>query len=147
MGKGDIRSRRGKIWRGTTGVTRPRKRKRTALRPVAPVRKVKALKDLPKIAEDTIVKKTVVETVNPLREESLNQAAETSVIETVQPVTEVIAAEAPQIEADPVTETVVAETETKSKTKKAPALKKPAAKKAPAVKKPAAKKTTAKKKK
>ncbi len=27
MGKGDIRSRRGKIWRGTYGVTRPQKTK------------------------------------------------------------------------------------------------------------------------
>jgi len=26
MGKGDRRSRRGKIWRGTTGVSRPKKR-------------------------------------------------------------------------------------------------------------------------
>jgi 30S ribosomal protein S31 len=27
MGKGDRRSRRGKIWRGTSGKTRPKKRK------------------------------------------------------------------------------------------------------------------------
>jgi 30S ribosomal protein S31 len=27
MGKGDQRSRRGKIWRGTNGKTRPKKRK------------------------------------------------------------------------------------------------------------------------
>jgi len=27
MGKGDRRTRRGKIWRGTTGKTRPKKRK------------------------------------------------------------------------------------------------------------------------
>ncbi|HVP56587.1 MAG TPA: 30S ribosomal protein THX [bacterium] len=27
MGKGDRRSRRGKIWRGTSGKTRPRKKK------------------------------------------------------------------------------------------------------------------------
>ena len=29
MGKGDRRSRRGKIWRGSTGVTRPKKKKKT----------------------------------------------------------------------------------------------------------------------
>jgi 30S ribosomal protein S31 len=28
MGKGDIRSRRGKIWRGTTGKSRPKKKNR-----------------------------------------------------------------------------------------------------------------------
>ncbi|RMD92996.1 MAG: 30S ribosomal protein THX [Calditrichaeota bacterium] len=28
MGKGDRRSRRGKIWRGTTGKTRPKKKKK-----------------------------------------------------------------------------------------------------------------------
>jgi 30S ribosomal protein S31 len=29
MGRGDIRSRRGKIWRGTTGKRRPKKKNRT----------------------------------------------------------------------------------------------------------------------
>ena len=28
MGKGDIRTKRGKIWRGTTGKTRPKKKKK-----------------------------------------------------------------------------------------------------------------------
>jgi 30S ribosomal protein S31 len=28
MGKGDQRSKRGKIWRGTTGKTRPKKKKK-----------------------------------------------------------------------------------------------------------------------
>ncbi len=28
MGKGDIRTKRGKIWRGTTGKTRPKKNKK-----------------------------------------------------------------------------------------------------------------------
>ncbi len=28
MGKGDIRTRRGKIWRGTTGKLRPKKKKK-----------------------------------------------------------------------------------------------------------------------
>ena len=28
MGKGDRRTRRGKIWRGTTGKTRPKKKKK-----------------------------------------------------------------------------------------------------------------------
>lgn len=27
MGKGDIRTKRGKIWRGTTGKSRPKKKK------------------------------------------------------------------------------------------------------------------------
>ncbi len=30
MGKGDRKTRRGKIWRGTFGKTRPRKKKNTA---------------------------------------------------------------------------------------------------------------------
>ena len=30
MGKGDIRTKRGKIWRGTTGKTRPKKKKPAA---------------------------------------------------------------------------------------------------------------------
>ena len=31
MGKGDLRTKRGKIWRGTTGKTRPKKKnKKTA---------------------------------------------------------------------------------------------------------------------
>lgn len=30
MGKGDIRSKRGKIWRGTNGKTRPKRRKKGA---------------------------------------------------------------------------------------------------------------------
>lgn len=128
MGKGDIRTRRGKIWRGTTGVTRPRKHKRAGLRPVAPVRKVKALKDLPKAVSEPIVKKQVIETV--------------PVIETVQPVVNAVTAEVPQIVSEPVTEKASAKTETKPKAKKATAVKK-----APAAKKSVAKKTPAKKKK
>jgi 30S ribosomal protein S31 len=31
MGKGDRKSRRGKIWRGTTGKHRPKKRKETVV--------------------------------------------------------------------------------------------------------------------
>lgn len=45
MGKGDIRSRRGKVWRGTTGVTRPRKRKKNCAI-ARSSRKVKGLKAL-----------------------------------------------------------------------------------------------------
>jgi 30S ribosomal protein S31 len=30
MGKGDIRTKRGKIWRGTNGKTRPKKKKPAA---------------------------------------------------------------------------------------------------------------------
>jgi 30S ribosomal protein S31 len=35
MGKGDKRSRRGKIWRGTFGKSRPRKKKKIAEKPNA----------------------------------------------------------------------------------------------------------------
>jgi 30S ribosomal protein S31 len=31
MGKGDKKTRRGKIWRGTTGKSRPKKRKETVV--------------------------------------------------------------------------------------------------------------------
>jgi 30S ribosomal protein S31 len=42
MGKGDRRSRRGKIWRGTTGKTRPKKKKAApGKRPAAPVKSTK----------------------------------------------------------------------------------------------------------
>lgn len=35
MGKGDRRTRRGKIWRGATGVTRPKKKKKRKAKPQA----------------------------------------------------------------------------------------------------------------
>ncbi len=123
MGKGDIRTRRGKIWRRTYGVTRPRRWK-TVVRPHAATRKVKTLKDLPKAVAEPIVKKPVVETV--------------PVIEKVQPVIEGITAQVPQIVAEPVTGTASA----------AKKVSKPAVKKSPEAKKtPVAKKATAKKKK
>jgi ribosomal small subunit protein bTHX len=124
MGKGDIRSRRGKIWRGTTGVTRPRKKSKTP-RPAAPSRKVKTLKDLPKAVEETAVKKQAVETV--------------PVIEHVQPEVAAVTAEVPQIVSEPV-ESAAAEAVSETKAKKAPAKKAPAAKKTPAAKKAPAKK-------
>lgn len=34
MGKGDRRSRRGKIWRGTSGKTRPAKKKKKTNKPI-----------------------------------------------------------------------------------------------------------------
>lgn len=46
MGKGDIRTRRGKIWRGTYGVTRPRRYK-VVIKPKSTARKVKGLSNLP----------------------------------------------------------------------------------------------------
>ena len=122
MGKGDIRTRRGKIWRGTTGVTRPRK-KTNAIRPAVPTRKVKAMKDIKAVAEP-IVKKIIAESI--------------PVVETVQPVIQGVTAEVPQIVSEPIA--------VKVETKKAPA-KKVAVKKAPVAKKPAAKKLPAKKKK
>ncbi len=134
MGKGDIRSRRGKVWRGTYGVTRPQRWKSAAARPAATTRKVKALKDLPKAVAEPVVKKPVVETViKP-------QVAETiaPVVEKVQPVAANAVVETPKAAEVPVVrETKV---EAKAPAKKAPAAKKPAAKKAPAAKKPAAKK-------
>src|SRR5687767_14124358 len=59
MGKGAIRTRRGKIWRGTYVVTRPRRYK-TVERPQAATRKVKALKDHPKATAEAAVKKPEV---------------------------------------------------------------------------------------
>jgi len=133
MGKGDIRTRRGKIWRGTYGVTRPQNIKRKAPRPQVVSRKAKSLKDLPKAVAETVVKKPVVEAVK-------HQVAEiVPVIETVQPVVPGITAEVPQIVSEPV---VVA-----AKPAKKASVKKSAAKKVPVAKKPAAKKATAKKKK
>lgn len=139
MGKGDIRTCRGKIWRGTTGVSRPRKRTRAGLRPAAPVRKVKTLKDLPKAVAEPIVKKPVVEAVKP------------QVVETVAPVIEKvqIVVENVVVETTSAVE-VPAHTREKAikKKEKTPAKKagKSAAKKTE-TKKPAAKKATAKKKK
>lgn len=142
MGKGDIRTKRGKIWRGTTGVSRPRKKSK-GIRPAAPVRKVKVLKDLPKIAAEQIVKKPVVEAVKP-------QVAEvvTPAVEVVKPVVaETVSA---VVHKDSFGEAPVhTETKATKKKEKSPAKKvsKPVAKKAPVAKKTAAKKPTAKKKK
>jgi len=75
MGKGDIRTRRGKVWRGTYGVTRPRRYK-TVIKPRATTRKAKTLKDLPKVTAEAAVKKPVAEAVQseaaPL--EAVNEA-------------------------------------------------------------------------
>lgn len=130
MGKGDIRSRRGKIWRGTYGVSRPAKRKNSAPRP-APARKVKALKDLPKvmepIREEVPVALEVAETAAPVdvQHPSVEQAAEALVLqqETVESAQELPEAKAPDKKGAK-----------KASVKKA-AAKKPAAKKAPAKKK------------
>ena len=124
MGKGDIRTRRGKIWRRTYGVTRPRRWK-TVVRPAATTRKVKTLKDLPKAVAEPIIRKPVVEATAP-------------VIEKVQPV-ENVTTHVRQTVAEPVSEVT---------SKAAPKKAKPAAKKVSAAKKvPAAKKAPAKKKK
>ncbi len=111
MGKGDIRTRRGKIWRRTYGVTRPRRYK-TVVKPHATTRKAKTLKDLPKVAAEAAVKKPVVEVESPAVQNAV-------------------------VEASAVVETATAEVEAKKPAaKKAPAAKKvPAAKKAPAKKK------------
>jgi len=39
MGKGDRKTRRGKIWRGTYGKTRPRKKKKVTVETAAPEEK------------------------------------------------------------------------------------------------------------
>ena len=141
MGKGDIRSRRGKIWRGTTGVTRPRK-KTKAIRPTAPSRKVKTLKELPKAVAESIVKKPVVETIK------YNVAETIPVVETVQPVVQGITAEVPQIVSESVVETTHKEVAAKKvPAKKAVTKKASATKKVAMSKKPVAKKVLAKKKK
>ena len=62
MGKGDIRTRRGKIWRRTYGVSRPRRYK-TAVRPAASTRKVKTMQDIPQVVAETMVKKPVTEEI------------------------------------------------------------------------------------
>jgi ribosomal small subunit protein bTHX len=146
MGKGDIRTRRGKVWRGTYGVTRPRRWKTTTPTIVAKPRKVKALKDLPKAVAAEPIKKIVVEAVQPQHIETKVHTPEVKtpvVAEVHQPV---VAETAPVIEVHAV-ETAHAEVEVKVTAKK-PAAKKAPAKKAPAAKKPAAaKKVPAKKKK
>ena len=145
MGKGDIRTRRGKIWRRTYGVTRPRRWK-TTIKPVVKTRKVKTLKDLPKVVEAEQLKKIVVEAVKPQHIEIKVHVPEVKtpvVAEVNQPV---VAETAPVAETHAV-ETAHAEVEVKVTAKK-PAAKKAPAKKAPAAKKPAAaKKVPAKKKK
>lgn len=60
MGKGDIRTRRGKVWRGTYGVTRPRRYK-TVIRPTT-TRKVKTLKDLPNAVAESGTENSATET-------------------------------------------------------------------------------------
>ena len=134
MGKGDIRTRRGKIWRRTYGVTRPRRWK-SVPRPAATSRKVKTLKDLPKAVAEEQVKKIVVEAVKPVHQELA--ATHTPVaVEVARPVV---------IEAAPVQ--VAAKTVVKKASKPAPTKKIPTAKKAPVAKKQVAKKAPAKKKK
>ena len=139
MGKGDIRTRRGKIWRGTTGVTRPRQKSK-GIRPAAPSRKVKTLKELPKAVAEVIVKKPVAEALkHPVVETAI------PVVEKVQPVIENIVAETPAIVDVPViNEKKFVDKKTKSPAKK---VAKQAAKKAVSAKKAPAKKVTAKKKK
>ena len=123
MGKGDIRTRRGKIWRGTYGVTRPRRYK-TVVRPHAATRKVKTLKDLPKAVAQPIVKKPVVETIQ--------KEVVTAPVAVHQPVVEVVT--------KPVVEVPAAKVEAATPAKKAAAKKAPVAKKGPAAKKAPAKK-------
>ena len=126
MGKGDIRTRRGKIWRRTYGVTRPRRWK-SAPRPAAVSRKVKTLKDLPKAVAEEQVKKIAVEAVQPVHQEVV--AAKMPVAPEVAVVQEAVAPKE-----------IKAKVEAKQASKQAP-------KKVPAAKKPVAKKTPSKKKK
>lgn len=121
MGKGDIRTRRGKVWRGTYGVTRPRRWK-TVVRPAATTRKVKALKDLPKAASEP-VKKPVAETVK-------QEGTQDEIVNNNAPSTNANDVSAETTTADP-----KAGATEKKPAKKATAAKKPAVKKAPTKKK------------
>jgi 30S ribosomal protein S31 len=51
MGKGDIRTRRGKVWRGTYGVTRPRRYK-TVVRPTTATPKARTMKDIKQLVAE-----------------------------------------------------------------------------------------------
>jgi len=124
MGKGDIRSRRGKIWRGTTGVSRPRKRK-DPLPYVPTTRKVKDLKSLKTAVAEPEQKKTAVEAVHP-------------VAEAKAPVTEMH--QQPTTENTPVAEVEAGATTAETETPKAKKPRKPIGEKKPAAKKAPAKK-------
>ncbi|HEY4799034.1 MAG TPA: 30S ribosomal protein THX [Bacteroidia bacterium] len=121
MGKGDIRSRRGKVWRGTTGVSRPRQKSKP-IRTVVPSRNVKSLKDLPKVVAEPVVKHEVLEAVKTQEVEMAAPVAEVN-----HPVVENVAVESAHVEV-----TAEAKDEKKAVAKKP---RKPAAKKAPAKKK------------
>lgn len=131
MGKGDIRSRRGKIWRGTYGVSRPSKRKKRVSHFVASSRKAKSLKDLPKMFE-------------PIREEV---PVELKATEMVAP------ADVQHLPAEPVTQTPVldqkpvelAQDSSEAKTVEKKAAKKTGVRKASSGKKGVGKKTSVRK--
>src|ERR1035437_493596 len=108
MGKGDIRTRRGKVWRGTYGVTRPRRWKTTTPVIVAKPRKVKALKDLPKAVVAEPIKKIVVEAVQPQVVETKAQVAEVKAPVVAEVQHPVVVETAPVVE--PVVETHASET-------------------------------------
>lgn len=75
MGKGDMRTRRGKVHRGTYGVTRPRRYK-TVIKPKTSARKVKTLKDLPKAAAEAVVEKMDASSAAPVAETTLSETGE-----------------------------------------------------------------------
>ena len=68
MGKGDIRTKKGKIWRGTTGVSRPRKKKKIVKRSAQPVKKVKDIKALKTVVAEAKINKQVVESLDAIIE-------------------------------------------------------------------------------
>ena len=119
MGKGDIRTRRGKVWRGTYGVTRPRRWKVAPRAAAVSTRKVKNLKDLPKeMVVEQPIKKIAEEETEPVMKAASSAEVETPVVETS------------------FADDVEAADKKESAAKKAPPVKKaPAAKKAPAKKK------------
>ena len=122
MGKGDIRSRKGKIWRGTYGKTRPQNKKRKP-RTAIVSKKVKSLKDIKSVVAET---PEVIKAAEPVVTAPVVEQVQQPVVEAAVPVTEPnVNAEA---EAAPAEETKKAGVR-KSGVKKAPAAKKAAPKK------------------
>ena len=148
MGKGDIRTRKGKIWRGTCGVTRSRKHKNRKPRPFIAIRKIKDLKSLETVMAETTSQndiKNVTETVYA--------EVETTKKEVVETQQQAVTQKEPVAEVTPATTTeIIAESlpSKKSKTKTPRAEKKTKTPKPPKESKektPAAKKSVGRKKK
>jgi ribosomal small subunit protein bTHX len=126
MGKGDQKTRRGKLFSGSFGVLRPRKKERV----FSVITTTKKAVDKPEKAKATPKPKTepVVEEVKPEVEEV------EAVVEEVKPEVEEVKAVVEEVK--PEVEEVKPAAEAKKPAAKKPAVKKPAVKKAPAKKEP-----------